>query len=299
MQEFKNTFLLEKLQKEYNAEEYAKILAGFNCHRKVNLRINTLSITISACKEKLKALGVEYQEVSYFPNALIILNKTERELEATDLYKEGKIYLQNLSSMLPPLFLEPKAKEDILDMAAAPGGKTTEIAILTAGKALITACEKNKIRAERLKYNLAKQQVNNVNVFTIDAAKLDDFFRFDRILLDAPCTGSGTVLLEESKSNQEFSHKYLEQVTKSQWNLLKKGIDLLKKGGTLIYSTCSLFKEENEEIVRKALATKKVALVKIPQIAEITHLNSTLAEVITVCPNELYEGFFVAKFIKL
>lgn len=82
---------------------------------------------------------------------------TEKEIKNLPIYEEGKIYLQSLSSMLPPIILEPKEGADILDMAAAPGGKTTQIAALTNNKANITACEKNKIRTERLKYNLEKQ----------------------------------------------------------------------------------------------------------------------------------------------
>jgi len=85
--------------------------------------------------------------------------------------------------MIPPVILEPKEKENILDMAAAPGGKTTQISAISSGKSYITACEKNKIRCDRLKYNLQKQGVGNVNVMQEDARKLSDFFSFDKILL--------------------------------------------------------------------------------------------------------------------
>lgn len=208
-------FLEEKLMASYGSN-FNKIISGFREKRRVSLRINTLLTSIEECKNELEKLEIAFLNVPFFANALIILNKTERELEETKLYKEGKIYLQSLSSMLPPLYLEVMEKQDILDMAAAPGGKTTEIAILTNGKALITACEKNKIRAERLKYNLNKQSVTNVNLLIKDASLLDDFFSFDRILLDAPCTGSGTVLLEDNNSKQEFQEKHLNQITKSK-----------------------------------------------------------------------------------
>ena len=106
--------------------------------------------------------------------------------------------------MLPPIILEPKEGENILDMAAAPGGKTTQMAALTNNKAFITAVEKNKIRAERLKYNLQKQGVGCVNVMLEDARKLSDFFSFDKILLDAPCSGSGTMSIFDKNFNEEL-----------------------------------------------------------------------------------------------
>ena len=104
--------------------------------------------------------------------------------------------MQSLSSMLPPIILNPKEKENILDMAAAPGSKTTQIASITNNNSYITACEINNIRAERLKYNIEKQGVNCAFVMVKDARKLDDFFSFDKILLDAPCSGSGTISLK-------------------------------------------------------------------------------------------------------
>ena len=115
-----------------------------------------------------------------------------------DIYKNGKIYLQSLSSMLPPIVLNPMPKNDILDMTAAPGGKTTQIAALSNNEANITACEINKIRAERLRYNLDKQGASSVFVMLEDARNIDNFFSFDQILLDSPCSGSGTININEN-----------------------------------------------------------------------------------------------------
>ena len=105
--------------------------------------------------------------------------------------------MQSLSSMLPPVILEPKEGKDILDMAAAPGGKTTQMAALTNNKAHITACEMNNIRIEKLKYNLEKQGASCVYVMNKDSRQIDDFFSFDQILLDSPCSGSGTIDLNK------------------------------------------------------------------------------------------------------
>ena len=120
--------------------------------------------------------------------------------------------------MIPPIVLSPKEDENILDMAAAPGGKTTQIASISENKAMITACEKNKIRAERLKYNLQKQGVTCANVMIEDARKLSDFFSFDKILLDAPCSGSGTTNIYQtnfkkiSKNTRRITSKSIKDI---------------------------------------------------------------------------------------
>ena len=108
--------------------------------------------------------------------------------------------------MIPPIVLDPSPGESILDMAAAPGGKTTQMAALSGGLADITACEKNKIRAQRLLYNLKKQGAGRVTVLETDARRLDSRFFFDKILLDAPCSGSGTVTPGRCNFSEEHSH---------------------------------------------------------------------------------------------
>ena len=155
-----------------------------------------VSYPYGASKEEiittLKDNNISYKDISWYDNALVV-NTNEDTLRELDIYKEGKIYLQSLSSQLPPLFLNPQENEMILDMAAAPGGKTTEIAALSNNKAMITAIEKNKIRSERLQYNIDKQGAKKVTVLNTDARNLNEYFMFDKILLDAPCSGSGTI----------------------------------------------------------------------------------------------------------
>ena len=211
------------------------------------------------------------------------------------MYENGEIYMQSLSSMLPPIVLEPREKENILDMTAAPGGKTTQMSAMTDNKAYITACEKNKIRAERLKYNLQKQGAKMVNVMQEDARKLSDYFSFDKILLDAPCSGSGT----ENVLNAKFTEELIERSVKTQEELLKKALKILKPGGEMVYSTCSILKQENENLLKKFLKKSKIEIMPINLTDEIPMLPTTLKGTVCVCPTEIYEGFFVAKIKKL
>ena len=188
-------FLTNELIKQYGEETYNKIIEGYNQKRFTTLRVNTLKSKISYICSALSENNIEYEKVSWNNEALIIKNANEIDIKELEIYKNGEIYLQSLSSMMPAIILEPKENEDILDMTAAPGGKTTQIAALTNNKANITACEMNAIRADRLKYNVEKQGATSVTVLKEDSRRLNDYFSFDKILLDAPCSGSGTILL--------------------------------------------------------------------------------------------------------
>lgn len=182
-------FLLTKLNKDYSQEEVIRILEGYKTKRILSFRVNTIKTTAEEIEQELIKNEIKYERVKWSKDAFIVLNKKENEIQEMDIYKNGKIYLQSLSSMLPPIVLNPMPKNDILDMAAAPGGKTTQIAALSNNEANITACEINKIRVERLKYNLDKQGASSVFVMLEDARNIDNFFSFDQILLDSPCSG--------------------------------------------------------------------------------------------------------------
>ncbi len=287
-------FLKDLLIEQYGEEISAKIENGYKAQRPVTLRVNNLKTSLEKAKEKLDEAQIEYETISWYEKALIIKNVREEEIRKLEIYENGEIYLQSLSSMLPPIILEPKAGENILDMTAAPGGKTTEIAALTENKAYITACEKNKIRAERLKFNLQKQGVKSANIMVEDARKLSDYFSFDKILLDAPCSGSGT----ENIFDKNFSKELVERSVKFQEELLSKALKILKPGGEMVYSTCSILKQENEKVLERVLS-KRNARIEPITVQDIEVLPSKIAGTITVCPTENYEGFFVAKIKKL
>lgn len=293
-------FFIESLKAQYGEECAEKICEGYKVKRKVTLRVNTLKISSSKVKEELTKNHIEFEEIAWSKNALIINNAIEKDVEELDIYKNGEIYLQSLSSMLPPIILEPQKEKDILDMAAAPGGKTTQMAALTDNKAHITACEMNNIRAEKLKYNIQKQGASCVYVMQKDARNIDDFFSFDQILLDSPCSGSGTLNIDDKNLEKYFTKKLIEKSVKSQIALLKKAIKILKPGGTMVYSTCSILKEENEEVLKAVLTGSRAEIVPIDFDGKehIPCLPVKVDGTICVCPTEYYEGFFVAKIVK-
>lgn len=289
-------------------KQLGSIIQGYQTKRKTTFRVNTLKCEVQEAIKVLEENHIEYDTVEWSKDAFILKNDSENEIRNLELYTEGKIYLQSLSSMLPPIVLQPKQGNDILDMAAAPGGKTTQIAAITNNKANITACEMNKIRAERLKYNLEKQGAK-VYVMVQDARKIDDFFSFDQILLDAPCSGSGTINLQndeqDDKIAKNFTTKLIQKSVESQTALLKKAINLLKKGEEMVYSTCSILANENEEILQKIQKENKteskieIVPINFKGIEKLPLLPTTIEGTLCVLPNELYEGFFLAKIKRI
>lgn len=293
-------FLEDMLEKQYGIEIAQKIIEGYLAKRKTTLRINTIKSNIEEIKQKLDVKKIEYEEVKWSKEAIIIKNEDEKAIQEMDIYTNGEIYMQSLSSMLPPIILEPKEDTDILDMAAAPGGKTTQIAALTNNKAHITACEKNKIRAERLKYNIDKQGASCVFIMQKDARFIDDFFSFDQILLDAPCSGSGTLDFNDNNIEKYFSKQLIDRSASVQKTLLSKAIKLLKPGHEMVYSTCSILSCENEDIVAHSIKNENVEIVPIhfEGMEELPLLPTKIHGTLCVCPTDLYEGFFVAKIRK-
>lgn len=294
--------LLErKLNEQYGLKIAERIRAGFMQRRPVTLRVNTLKSDKSTVEAALTQAGIAFSPVGWYEDALILQDVTEAPIRSLPLYEQGGFYLQGLSAMIPALVMEPKEKESILDMAAAPGGKTTQMAALSEGQALITACERDPMRAERLRFNLQRQGAGRVNVMNQDARQLSDFFRFDKILLDAPCTGSGTVLLLENEPQRRMEENWVKKTVSTQTAMLKKALKLLPKGHEMVYSTCSVLRDENEQVLSSVLSSGKAELVPLStdSFSEVPFLPVSLPGTLCVCPTELYEGFFVAKLRKL
>ena len=294
-------FLIDMLEKQYGKDLKDRIIDGFGKNRKVSFRVNTLKTNVENVIKILSENNISYKKVSWCDEAFIIENVKEDEIRNLDIYKNGEIYMQSLSSMLPPIILNPKENMDILDMTAAPGGKTTQIATICNNNSRITAVEMNKIRSQKLKYNIEKQGASSVYVMEQDARKIDDFFSFDSILLDAPCSGSGTINSNDLKLEKFFTKNLIEKSKKTQRELLNKAIKILKKGSTMVYSTCSILQEENENIISDILKTKKVELEEInfKGIEELPRLPEKIKGTLLVMPDEEYEGFFVAKLKKI
>lgn len=291
--------LPELLARSYDPATVERILSDYPAKRPVTIRSNGLKTTESAVAAALEENAIGFGKVDWYEEAFIIEGLREEAIRELPLYDDGEIYLQSLSAMMPALVLDGAPGDDILDMCAAPGGKTTQIAALTKGRAFLTACEMSAPRAEKLRFNLERQGARNVTVLRTDSRNLDDFFSFDRVLVDAPCSGSGTLLSGNRKSPDRFTDHLVKKSVRAQRVLLAKGLSLLRPGGQLVYATCSILKEENEAIVEEALTKGGERFQLVPVVLEGLDkgflLPSTLEGTLTLRPSELYEGFFIAR----
>ena len=292
--------LLSLLREQYGPETAARITEGF-VRRATTLRVNPLRSNRDVVTAALDEAGLAWHDVPWYGDALILPEAREDAVRALPVYEQGGVYLQSLSSMIPPLLLNPQPGETILDMAAAPGGKTTQMAALSGNGALITACEKNAIRADRLQFNLDRQGARRVSVMRTDARQLDDLFRFDKVLLDAPCSGSGTIIIAEDEPQRRMTPDWLRKTAATQKALLQKALRLLSPGHEMVYSTCSVLRMENEDVLSAVLPGAKAEIVPIEHdmLNHLPLLPTAIPGTLCVCPDALHEGFFAAKIRKL
>ena len=289
------------LGERYGSDDIARIVNGCTATRPVTMRANALLSSREEVAATLDETGIAWQSVAWYDDAFILEDVREKQLWDMPLYQQGKVYLQSLSSMIPALVLDAQPGEDICDMCAAPGGKTTQIAALAGGKAFITACEMHAPRAEKLEHNLQKLGTRNITVLRTDARRLDDFFSFDRILLDAPCSGSGTVRADDPRTAKRFTPTLVEKSRKSQRALFAKALAMMKPGSTLVYSTCSVLPCENEGIVEEGLyrarkiGTFETVPIRRDGFEELPCLPTSIEGTLSICPTDLYEEFFVVK----
>lgn len=222
-----------------------------------SIRINTLKISPKELKKRMESTW-EFTQVPWFKHGFVIKHKEGRKdigntLEAT----LGYIYVQEASSMLPPLVLDPKPGDIVLDIASAPGSKTTQMAAMMKNEGLIVANDIKPTRMKSLIMNLQKCGVRNVITTMQQGRKFRDF-QFDKVLIDAPCSGTGTIK-KSLKTLKIWNPNMVKRLSFIQRQLLITGFENLKPGGTLVYSTCSVEPEENEGVIDWFLSKKENA----------------------------------------
>ncbi len=237
-------------------------------------------------------------------------------LNRSEFTEQGEVYVQNAASWLPVLALNPQPGENILDVCAAPGGKASHIQALTLNQSTLTCNDNSKPRLLSLQRNM--ERLGAVASYTLcDAAKISQKFAaeaFDKILLDAPCSGEGlmTLLPGDEKLFDSWSVAHIRRLSQLQKKILTQAWKLLKPGGTLVYSTCTTAPEENEVVVDYLLRKNPDArLASFPTLQETevkrlaalqTWNDRTFTHDLSPClrllPSPYVEAFFVAKLVK-
>lgn len=305
----------EERMKELLGEEYQEYCKVLDERYLNSVRCNTLKISVEDLKERLEEKGWKIlQPYKGYPEIMVI----DSELQPGEIgraleYHLGYYYVQEVSSMMPPIALQPTENDVVLDIAASPGSKTTEIAAMMSNKGTLLANDVTLGRIRILSSNLQRCGVTNILVTQHEGSnlcnRLDKIgFKPNKILVDAPCSGEGT-LRTNPKTASMFNENLIKKMSNIQKSLLRSAIKILPIGGEVVYSTCTHGPEENEEVVSYALENFPVEIqeVKLPiktrkGIVEWKDkkYHDDVVKCARVYPQDNNtEGFFIAKLKKV
>ena len=277
-----------------------------------SIRLNPLKADPHEIKKRLEEkYGWNLKRIPWYKYGYWIINDVGEGVVGNTLeHFMGYYYVQEAASMIPPVALDPKEGEIILDMSAAPGSKTTQMCEMMNNKGTIVANDVDIIRIKALRFNIEKLGCSNVVVTRMDGREFPKKkIKFDKVLLDAPCSAEGTVR-KDWKALSRWSVRMIKTVASLQKKLLLSAYDSLKPGGTLVYSTCTLSPEENEGVINYLLDSRedaKVEPIKIPGLKfhkgieewEGKKYHEDVKNIIRVFPQDNdTEGFVIAKVHK-
>jgi len=284
------TWLIKKI-KRYYPQYFEQVFYENNTQAPMTIRVNP-NYNIDSYKKSLELIGIDSVELTVAPQSLVLTKAVDVFLLPD--FSNGSCYIQDASAQIAAQLINPKSKEKILDACSAPGGKTIHLAEL-APNSSITSLDCNKFRLEKLKENIARHKICNVNV-EIGIAQSQDWWdgnKFDKILVDAPCSATG-VIRRHPDIKLLRKPKDVSSLIILQKEILKNLWLLLKPGGLLVYSTCSILKSENEEQISNFLELHKDA--KEEEIKIDWGLGSSFGR--QQLPTKYFDGFYYAKIKK-
>jgi len=295
----------EKMPVQLNIEDFIDA-----CHRplRFSIRVNTLKISCDDFIQLMAPQGWLFDQIPWCKEGFWV-NITNQKTSAGKLPEHlvGLFYIQEASSMLPPVALfdalnDKREYQQVLDLAAAPGSKTTQLAALMDNKGLLLANEYSSSRIKALHSNLARLGITNTLISHFDGAVHGDYLenQFDAILLDAPCSGEGTVR-KDPDAFKNWSLDHLSEITAVQQQLLVSAFKALKPGGQLVYSTCALNFSENQQVCQHLLEMfeQKIVVEDLSDLFPGAQKATTEQGYLHIWPQIFdSEGFFIAKFTK-
>jgi tRNA (cytosine49-C5)-methyltransferase len=302
---------LERLKTIIPEGDRSSVVKSFDQKRPPSIRINTLKTTKKNILEELRQKNILFEEFPWAEEALALESGDANELKEMEIAQQGHIYRQGLSSMLPVAVLGPQPGENVLDMCAAPGSKTTQMAARMNNQGKIVAIEAVRGRYYKLKAVAQLTGSANISFHLMDARRFQARESlFDRILVDAPCSSEGRFNSEDPKTFAYWNTRKIKEMVRKQRGLLLSASRLLKPGGILVYSTCTFAPEENEGVVNWFLR-KTGGLLQLQEIRPegvlsypaVTSWNGKefdpqVEKCFRVLPGEKMEGFFLTRFKK-
>jgi len=300
----------DRLERIIPSEHLSSVKLSFSSPSPVSVRVNTLKADKELIVRALLARGIQLQEVAWNKDACILKNFESEVGKKLPELEDGTLYRQGLSSMLPPVVLQPLPGDRVLDLCAAPGSKTTQMAAMMKNEGTIVAVEAIRNRFYKLKSVVTQSGTGIIEFKVMDGRKFRTAELFDKILVDAPCSSEGRFKTFDKKSFLYWSPRKIKEMMHKQRGLLLAASRLLKEGGTLLYSTCSFAPEENEGVVdwflRKSGGGIRLVSIETPGVKTYPALTEwgertyspEVSKCFRVLPDEAMEGFFMAKFIR-
>ena len=268
-------WIIEELLKNNTIEEVNKICESLSLKPELSIRVNKIKTTKRELVEKLESQNIQYKN-GELEDFLILQNV--KNIERIPEFKQGLFTVQDESAGLAALTLNPKKGETVLDACSAPGGKTTYLAELMENEGKIDAWDIYEHRIKLINENCQRLGINIVQTYLQDAQQQSNK-KYDKILLDVPCLGIGVI---KRKPDIKWQRKQedIQSISQIQYNILKNCAKLLNKGGELVYSTCSILKDENEDVINK--------FIKENDGFEVVTKNE-------IMPSKEHDGFFICK----
>lgn len=298
--EYKYSFapwMIRLLISQYGEKQAFRIMSGLNQIPSVTVRVNSLKSDYDDVFEGLEELGYEVEDGYICPEAISI--KGGKNIEKNPLFEEGKITVQDESAMMVAPLLDIEDGEVVLDLCAAPGGKTTHSAELLNNTGTVLAFDLHENKLSLIKENVERLGLTNVELNQMDATELnvDLISKADKIIIDVPCSGLG-IIRKKPEIKWTKNRKQLIDIIEVQRKIMVNAWQYLKPGGTMIYSTCTLNKEENEKNVEWFLDRNKDAKACEIFLGKQDNLIYGQNKSLTILPNEYMDGFFISKIKK-
>lgn len=279
-------WIVKKFCDEYGEEETANICQNLNLRPNISVRINRLKGKMDLGE---KGILEDFRTITGTKN----ITKTKE-------YIEGNITIQDEAAGLSSFVLAPKEGEIVLDACSAPGGKTTYLAELMHNKGKIVAWDIYEERLKQVEQNAKRLGIDIIQTEVHDATKLKEEYveKFDKILLDVPCLGLGVIRRKpDIKWNRQ--EEDIKEISDIQFNILKTCSKYLKRNGTLVYSTCSMLKEENDAIIEKFIKEENFETVNIEEQIPNEFSKITTKDMVQFLPSQNHDGFFITMLKKI
>ena len=281
-------WIIKELLKNNSIEDVEQICKNSNLKPQITIRVNNLKITKKDLIKKLEEKNIEYQEIDEEGNLTedFLIIKKVKDIENLDLFKNGYFTIQDISAGMTAKILNPQPGDLVLDACSAPGGKTTYMAELMKNKGNIEAWDIHEHRTKLVEQNAKRLGIDIINTQVKDASIYDEKIKekYDKILLDVPCLGIGVI---KRKPDIKWQRKIedIDEITRIQKIILEQCSKYLKQGGYLVYSTCSILKEENEDVILEFLNKNNDF-----EIVKNGEFN--------IKPDEKKDGFYICKLYK-